>query len=205
MRTIRLGVAVWCFAAWVLLAPAGAAGAEQGEGAAVEESRAQAMALHVTAALQALAERRAGEGRPAPELARSLAVKAGLKGAQAEALGRVAARMNARVAPLDERARAIIQAAREKHPGGKLPAGVKPPPPPPELSELQRQRDALVRESVEELKRELGPAAVAKLSGYMSRSMLKAGPGRSIVRTPEEIGGRSAAGQVAAPGKEAEK
>lgn len=150
--------------------------------------RAQAMALHVTAILQAMAEKREREGQPGGIASRSFAVKAGLDNAQADALGRVAARMSARIAPLDERARAIIQAARERYPGGRLPPGVLPPPPPPELHELQLQRDALVEQALQQLEGELGPAAMTKLSGYMSQSMTTGSSSKRIVPAPFQIG-----------------
>jgi hypothetical protein len=156
--------------------------------AAPDPRRAQAMALHVTAVLQAMAEKREREGQPAGISSRSIAVKAGLDSAQADAVGRVAARMSARVTPLDERAKAIIQAAHERYPGGRLPAGVLPPPPPPELHELQLQRNALVEQALQELEGELGPAAMTKLSNCVGQSMTTFNARKRIVPTPSQIG-----------------
>jgi hypothetical protein len=135
-----------------------------------------------------MGEKREREGQPAGAISRSVAVKAGLDSAQADALGRVAARMSTRVAPLDERAKAIIQAAHERYPGGRLPPGVKPPPPPPELHQLQLQRDVLVEQALQELEGELGPAAMTKLSGYVGKSMTTGSSSKRIVPAPSQIG-----------------
>lgn len=188
MRTANVLSVLVLSATLAMVVPARAAAADPTPAAPVDSRRAKAMALHVTAALQAMAEKREREGQPIVAPSRSFAAKAGLDSAQADALGRVAARMSSRVAPLDERAKAIIQAARERYPGGRLPPGVKPPPPPPELHELQLQHDALVEQAVQELEGELGPAAMTKLSSYMSKSMTTGTPGKRIVMTPEQIG-----------------
>jgi hypothetical protein len=151
-------------------------------------AQAQAMALHATIALQALADKQVREGRPVGTLHRAFAIRAGLEDDQAAALGRVAARMKAQVAPLDERARTIIQTARQKYPGGRLPPGTVPPPPPPELAELQSQRDAIVQQAVKELQTELSPAGLAKLNDYLSSPVLRRKLSSRPVRTPAEIG-----------------
>ena len=171
----------------------------------VDARRAQAMALHVTSVLQAMAEKREQEGQPAGAISRSVAVKAGLDSAQADALGRVAARMRTQVAPLDERARTIIQAAHDRYPGGRLPPGVQPPPPPPELHELQLQRDALVEQALQELERELGPAAMTKLSNCVSQSMTTFTPRQRIVPTPAQIGPTGPPIQPSSPSRGAAK
>jgi len=171
----------------------------------VDARRAQARALHVTAVLQAMAEKREKEGQPAGAISRSVAVKAGLDSAQADALGRVAARMSARVAPLDERARTIIQAAHDRYPGGRLPPGVQPPSPPPELHELQLQRNALVEQALQELEGELGPAAMTKLSGYMSQSMTTFNARKRIVPAPAQIGPSGPSIPPSSPSREGAK
>jgi hypothetical protein len=114
----------------------------------------------------------------------------------------VSARLNARAAPLDERARTIIQAARQRYPGGRLPPGVRPPLPPPELYDLQRQRDALVEQAAQELEAELGPAAMTRLSGYVSKSLSTGAARQRIVRTPGEIGSPGPRIQSGSPAQE---
>lgn len=151
-------------------------------------AQAKGMALHVTAALQRQAERLESQGRPAGLLGRAFAIKAGLTDDEAEALGRVAARMRDLVAPLDQRAREIILAARQKYPGGRLAPGETPPPPPPELAVLQRQRDAIVEQAVRDLDRELGPTGAAKLNSHLEKTMLSKRPAHLPVRVPAQIG-----------------
>jgi hypothetical protein len=150
--------------------------------------RAKAMALHVTAALQAMAEKEERDGHACGPVFRSFASKAGLNSEQTDALGRAAAHMREQVAPLDERASAIIQAARNLYPGGRLPAGVTPPPPPPELHELKLQRERIVNQALEELEVELGSEAMAKLGTYTNKSMTAGAQRKRIVRTPGAIG-----------------
>ena len=200
MRTARVLSLLVLSAALAAVFPAKAA--DPAPAAPVDARRAQAMALHVTAILQAMAEKREREGQPAGISSRSIAVKAGLDNAQADAVGRVAARMSARVAPLDERARAIIQAAHERYPGGRLPAGVLPPPPPPELHELQLQRDALVEQALQELEGELGPAAMTKLSNCVGQSMTTFTPRQRIVAAPAQIGPTGPPVQPSSPSRE---
>lgn len=152
-----------------------------------EINRAKAIALQVCVAMQEQAERQQREGKPAPSLVRVFAAQAGLSAAETETLDRVTATLRNRVTPLDLRARAIIQAARAKYPGGRLPQGVTPPEPPAELAELQRQREADVGAAVQELDRELGPAGRNKFQEYMERTFLK--QIKSFpVQTPLDIG-----------------
>jgi len=159
-------------------------------------ARAKAMALQMTVALQAQVEKFEREGRPGSSLGRAFAAKAGLNDAEAEVMSRVAARMKERVAPLDQRARAIIQAARQKFPGGRLQPGAVPPPPPAELADLQRQRDAVVAQAVRDLEQELGPAGLAKLESHLNQTMLQKKPPSLTIAGPKDIG---PPGQTARP------
>ncbi|MEN6536979.1 MAG: hypothetical protein ABFD89_25215 [Bryobacteraceae bacterium] len=165
-------------------------------------TKAKAMALHVCAVLQEQAERRESSGHSAGSAARAFAVKAGLSDTETEAMLGVAARMRSRVQPLDDRARAIIQAAKQKYPGGLLPPGTSPPPLPPELVELQRQRDSIVAEAVRELDGELKPAGLAKLHTYLSEKMLQKRLRTLPVQTPNEIGPPGEPAQVDSRRKE---
>ena len=118
------------------------------DSASEKADRAKGMALQIAIVLDEQADRMTREGKSAGSLARSLADKAGLDDTQAATLRAVVLRLRTQVGPLDERARELIQEARQKFPGGRLPAGVTPPPPPPELAGLQRQRDTADRKSV---------------------------------------------------------
>ncbi len=159
-------------------------------------ARAKALALEMCVALQEQADRiERQDGQSSGSLRQSFALKAGLDGSEADAMVRAAARLRAKVGPLDERAHAIIRAARRKFPGGRLEPGVTPPPPPPELIDLQHSRDAAVEQAVQELDRELGPAGLAKLNTYLTEQMLKKNPGGSTVRIP----GAGTAGRGAMP------
>lgn len=158
------------------------------DAASEKADRAKGMALQIAIVLHEQADRMTREGKSAGSLARSLADKAGLDDTQAAALRAVALRLRSQVGPLDERARQLIQEARQKFPGGRLPPGATPPPPPPELTGLQHQRNAAVAQAVKELDRDLGPEGAAKLVDYMN----KAEKDKSIfsvpVRTPNQIG-----------------
>jgi hypothetical protein len=159
-----------------------------GETNAEKADRAKGMALQIAIVLHEQADRKSREGKPAGSLARSLADRAGLDDTQAATLSTVALRLRSHVAPLDERARQIIQEARQRFPGGRLPPGVAPPPPPPELADLQRQRNAAVAQAVVELDRDLGPAASAKLVEYMTKAEEEKSFYSVPVRSPNQIG-----------------
>lgn len=157
---------------------------------AADLARGKAMALQICATLQVRAEQMEQEGRPSGLLRRAFAIKAGLNDAETEVLLGVASRMRARIAPLDNRAQAIIRSFRRQHAGGRLQPGVLPPPPPPELTALQRQRDVIVEEAVRELDSQLGPAGLEKLHRQVSRARTSTtgqNAQNAAVRTPAEI------------------
>jgi hypothetical protein len=60
------------------------------------------------------------------------------------------------VSELDRRAKALIDEARAKVPGGKLEPGQLPPPPPSQLKEMQKERDAMVEAAYNRLRETFG-------------------------------------------------
>ena len=152
----------------------------QPAGSPAELARTKATALELCVALQQQADLLEEQGQPSGFLRRSLGLRAGLDDAQQEVLLRVAARLRARVTPLDQKAQTIIQAARQKYPGGRLQPGELPPPLPRELVVLQQQRDMWVDQAVQELDQELGSGGVQKLTDYLidPRGKNQAHPGQ---------------------------
>ncbi len=151
-------------------------------------TRAKAMVLNVCMVLQEQAERRERDGHPAGLLARAIAVEARLNDAETEALLGVVSRLRSRVRPLDDRASAIIQAARQKYPEGLLPPGTQPAPLPPELADLQRQRDSFVAEAIRELDGELGLSGMVKFDTFLATEMRRRRLQKLPLQTPNEIG-----------------
>jgi len=184
MQPKPIGILVIALTVTVLSSPRAALAADPAP--AVDAARARKMAVHITASMQALAEDLRRRGEPADDLASAVATQAGLTEADSEAIGRVAARLRAQVAPLDQRAKQIIQDARQKYPGGRLEPGTLPPTPPPELSDLQRQRDALVDLAAQDLEQELSPAGLAKLEDHV-RETLSHSENRTLTR-PKPLG-----------------
>ncbi len=151
-------------------------------------TRAKAMVLNVCMVLQEQAERLERDGRPAGLLSRAIAIEARLNDTETEALLGVVSRLRARVRPLDDRASAIIQAARQKHPEGLLPSGTQPDPLPPELADLQRQRDSFVAEAIRELDGELGLSGTVKFNTFLATEMRRGRLQKLPLQTPNEIG-----------------
>ncbi len=168
-------------------------------------ARAKGIALHVCIMLNEQAGRMEREGRPAGSLAKALALKAGLNNTETTALQTVALRMGSQVAPLDQRARELIQEARQKYPGGRLAPGTPSPTPPAELAVLQRQRDTIVAQAVLELDRELGSAGVAKLVDYMNKAETSNSLRSLPVRMPNQIGPAGNPVRPISPEKELER
>lgn len=150
--------------------------------------RGKGMILQICVALSSEADRMEQKGRQAGSLRDSLAIKAGLDEAEIHVLRRTVDQLARELKPLDLRARAIIKAARDQYPGGRLPRGVSPPPLPPELTELQRQRDGLIGLAAAELDQQLGPQGVAKLDSYLSDAVRTGKLQALPLRTPNDIG-----------------
>lgn len=150
--------------------------------------RAKGMMLKVCIALEEQAESMQRAGRAPGSLASAVGISAGMDEAETHALRSAAGRLRATLQPLDLQARAIIPAARQKYPGGKIPRGTAPPTPPAELLELQRRHDDAVRAAALQLDADLGQASAAKLEDHV-REILESKKLRSLTpRTPLDIG-----------------
>jgi hypothetical protein len=82
----------------------------------------------------------------------------GIDDAQRYILNQIAAASLAKVAALDAKAAAIIQRARSRYPGGRLPSPNIVPETPPELAELQAARNAIFTDAKAQLSSSLEAA-----------------------------------------------
>jgi hypothetical protein len=96
----------------------------------------------------------------------SYQIRTGLTGAQFEMVRTTAREMEEQVDALDARAKTIVDAFRAAH---RQASPQQPlPPAPPELAQLQKQRDDLMRGTVAQLKAGLGPQAAGQLDRFLA-------------------------------------
>ena len=96
----------------------------------------------------------------------SYQIRTGLTGAQFEMVRTTAREMEEQVDALDARAKTIVYAFRAAH---RQPSPQQPlAPAPPELAQLQKQRDDLMRGTVAQLKAGLGPQAAGQLDFFLA-------------------------------------
>lgn len=74
-----------------------------------------------------------------------------------------------RVAELDEKAKAIIEAAKAQFPLGIVPLGQNVPPPPPELQALQEERDSTILRSRDRLRAAFDEPSFARFHDSVQR------------------------------------
>ena len=96
----------------------------------------------------------------------SYQIRTGLTGAQFEMVRTTAREMEDRVDALDARAKTIVDGFRAAH---RQVSPQQPlPPAPPELAQLQKQRDDLMRGTVAQLKAGLGPQLAGQLDRFLT-------------------------------------
>lgn len=95
---------------------------------------------------------------------------------------KAAAAYVAAVTALDVEASTIIRAAKEKSRASGPSRGITVTPPPPELAELQKRKEALIRQTLTSIESAIGPAQL-RYVGYQLRSRISvrhAGPDTAI-------------------------
>ena len=97
--------------------------------------------------------------------------RGGLNEQQGEALAGIAVASQRRVAILDRQAKEIIDAARARHPNGRLNEGETLPAPPEELGNLQQQRNTVILRAVEQLRAALGPAQFQRFNEFVQQDI----------------------------------
>jgi hypothetical protein len=118
-------------------------------------------------ALKEKAEKAEKEGKDATQFRTHFKRKAKLSDEEVQTLNRVAEEWQQEMAPIDARAKAVIQIYKAQFPGGQLPHGQTPPPPPPELRTLSEQRDAAVLRARDRLKTAFGETEFNRFHGYV--------------------------------------
>ena len=121
--------------------------------------------------LKNAAARAEQEGKDGHELRSHYQREANLSAREADLLDTIASESVERISQIDNRAREIITAARERVPGGRLRRGETPPPPPVELSALQQERESVVMQARERLRSDFGDEAFARFDEFVQRSI----------------------------------
>jgi hypothetical protein len=96
---------------------------------------------------------------------------AGLSDDQARAFDRIAADCERDVARQDEKAKALIDSIRKNYPGGKVPAGQKPPEAPIELKAMQDDRNAIILNARDRLRAAFGEQEFKRFSDFVERDV----------------------------------
>ena len=82
--------------------------------------------------------------------------QAGMTPVETQALFSIATDYAKAIAPIDSQAKAIIQRDRNRYPGGRIPAGQKPPEVPSELLALQAEHDTVLNVYIARLQSTVG-------------------------------------------------
>lgn len=93
--------------------------------------------------------------------------RAGLSDHEAIILDHVTTDCAEELARQDAKAKAVIDAFRERYPVGDLPVGVSLPPPPHELTTMQEERNAIILRARERLHSQLGDAAFGRFNTFV--------------------------------------
>ena len=96
-------------------------------------------------------------------------MQASLNDEEARKLDEIAVACVEVVSQQDAKALLVIQKFQAQFPGGKIPAGVKPPPPPPELKVLQQERDQIILDARNRLATALGETSFGKVTKFAER------------------------------------
>ena len=100
-------------------------------------------------------------GRPRPDYRAMFHRSAGLTDAEGRVLDQIAEDCISKTDKLDREAHEIIAARRAEVRAGKVPPDA---PPPSELSDLQNQRDEVIRNAIEQLRAQFGAAEFKRLN-----------------------------------------
>lgn len=90
----------------------------------------------------------------------------GFDNAQYSLIRGAAQTMSARLKQIDDQAKLIIDDLHHNYPPGKV---LTLPPPPPELAQLQAQREAIISETVVDLKTQLGTKASTAMDDFLHK------------------------------------
>ncbi len=90
---------------------------------------------------------------------------------EGQALDEIAAECDREVAKQDAEAQRIIDAARARHPGGRLDVGETPLPPPQLLKVMQEERNAIILRARDRLQAALGMDSFARFDEYVQRNI----------------------------------
>ncbi|WP_353070121.1 hypothetical protein RBB75_07965 [Tunturibacter empetritectus] len=93
----------------------------------------------------------------------------GFNDSQYSLVRQAAQTLAARLKQKDEQAKSVIDAFHHNYPPGKV---LTLPPLPPELSRLQAEREAIISETVVDLKNQLGAKASATMDAFLHKDFL---------------------------------
>jgi hypothetical protein len=139
--------------------------------------------------LQRKAEQAEKEGKDATQFRTHFNRQANLTDDEVQTLNQVASDWNQEIAPIEARAKALIQIYKAQFPGGQLPHGQTPPPPPPELRTLTEQRDAAVLRARDRLKASFGEDEFNRFQGFIRERVT---PNVQMIRPGAASGSQSA-------------
>lgn len=97
--------------------------------------------------------------------------QANLSDDEARAFDEVASECEQEVAQQDAKAKAIIDAGLARYPGGKIPAGEKPPEAPAELKALWEERNAIILRARDHLHAALGDQEFQRFEEFVERDV----------------------------------
>ncbi|MGI8997648.1 MAG: hypothetical protein ACR2GW_13375 [Pyrinomonadaceae bacterium] len=129
--------------------------------------------FRVVVAFKKQAELREQQGLSGLALRTHFSRQAGLNETEAQALTRIAEGSGPAIAALDQAAKLIIDAARARHPGGRLLLGETLPAPPPQLGELEQQRKTAILQAREQLRLALGDEAFRRFDEFVQQDFAR--------------------------------
>jgi len=93
----------------------------------------------------------------------------GFNDSQYSLVRQAAQTLAARLKQKDDQAKSVIDTFHHNYPPGKV---LRLPPPPPELTQLQAEREAIISETVVDLKNQLGTKASATMDEFLHKDFL---------------------------------
>ena len=114
--------------------------------------------------LQKLAKEQQKKGKDGSGFQRRFQLVLDIDEEQYKAVNDIALSTTSEIDKLDQQARVIVEAFKERYPDGALPEGLPAPPPPAELAALQQQRDDAVLRGGRRIREALGDGEFARFN-----------------------------------------
>ncbi len=145
--------------------------ASQKEAQSIPDHAVYRQLFHHHVALKNKAEELERQGKNAKALRSFYKEAAGMTDDEARAFDQIASDCERDVAKQDDKAKAMIDAVRQRYPNGKVPKGEKPPEAPPELKAMQEERNTIILRARDRLRAALGEQEFQRFSQFVERDV----------------------------------